>query len=316
MRFPEKRIDMNLVHLKYAIDIAKTNSITKTAEKLYTTQPHVSRSIRELESSLGIEIFKRTSKGLFPTPQGEEFLGYARRILSQIDAVEALYRGDGQASQQFSISVPRANYIAKAFTHFVKRLDPTVKTEIFYKETNSERAIINIFESDYKLGILRYQESYDQYFKNMVEEKGLHSELIYEFSYRLIMSKKHPLANKPVITIDDLRDYTEIAHADPFVPSLPLSTVRKNEISDDVYKHIYVFERGSQMDILSEYTDSFIWVSPMSEDALDRFGLVERTCADNTKKYRDILIYKKDYVLSELDRMFIDELMHVRSQLK
>ena len=306
---------MNLVHLKYAIDIAKTNSITKTAEKLYTTQPHVSRSIRELESSLGIEIFKRTSKGLFPTPQGEEFLGYARKILSQIEAVEAHYRGDAQVPQQFSISVPRANYISTAFTHFVRRLDPTHKTEIFYQETNSERAIINIFESEYKLGIRRYQKGYDQYFKDMVEEKGLHAELIYEFSYRLIMSKHHPLANKPEITIDDLRDYTEIAHADPFVPSLPLSTVRKNEISDDVYKHIYVFERGSQMDILSEYTDSFIWVSPMSGDALERFGLVERVCAENTKKYRDILIYKKNYTLSELDKMFIDELMKVRSQL-
>ncbi len=306
---------MNLVHLKYAIDVAETNSITKTAEKLYTTQPHVSRSIRELENNLGIEIFKRTSKGLFPTPQGEEFLGYARRILSQIDAVESLYHGESQIAQQFSISVPRANYISTAFTHFVKRLDPNLKTELFYKETNSERAIINILESDYKLGILRYQESYDQYFKNMLEEKGLHAELVYEFSYRLIMSKNHPLAQKPRITISDLTPYIEIAHADPFVPSLPLSTVRKNEIVDNVYKHIYVFERGSQMDILSESTDAFMWVSPMSGDALERFGLVERTCDENAKRYRDILIYKKNYTLSDLDRMFIEELVKVRSQL-
>ncbi|MBE6884027.1 MAG: LysR family transcriptional regulator [Ruminococcaceae bacterium] len=306
---------MNLVHLKYAVEIAKTNSITKAAENLYTTQPHISRSIRELEATLGVELFRRTPKGLYLTPQGEEFIGYAQNIISQVETVESLYRGGRQAAQQFSISVPRANYISTAFTAFVKRLDPSLRTEIFYKETNSERAIINICESDYKLGILRYQESYDRYFKNMLEEKGLHAELIYEFSYRLIMSRKHPLATKAEITIDDLTPYTEIAHADPFVPSLPLSTVRKNEVVDNVYKHIYVFERGSQMDILSESDEAFIWVSPMSEEALERFGLVERVCAENKKRYRDILIYKKDYTLSNLDLMFIDELNHVKAQL-
>ncbi len=39
-----------------------------------------------------------------------------------------------------------------------------------------------------------------------------------------------------------------------------------------------------------------------------RFGLVQKPCVDNTKRYMDLLIYRKDYVLSEMDRMFITEL--------
>ena len=53
---------MNLLHLKYAIEVAKTSSITKAAENLFMGQPNLSRAIRELEENLGFDIFRRTSK--------------------------------------------------------------------------------------------------------------------------------------------------------------------------------------------------------------------------------------------------------------
>jgi DNA-binding transcriptional LysR family regulator len=306
---------MNLLHLKYAVEIAETSSMTKAAENLYTAQPNLSRAIRELEASLGITIFKRTFKGIYPTPQGEEFLGYARKILAQVDAVEAMYRNDKQYMQKFSISVPRASYISCAFTEFSKKLDSNKSTEIFYRETNSMRAISNIINADYNLGILRYQSAYDKHFKDMLKEKGLDSELICEFAYVLLMSEKHPLATSKEIHLADLKSYTEIAHADPFVPNIPLSTVKKNEISNESDKLIYVFEQASQMDLLSERNDTFMWVSPVPERILNKFGLVEKECPENTKKYVDILIYKKDYRLSELDKLFIDELMKYKRML-
>ena len=304
---------MNLLHLKYAVEIAETSSMTKAAENLYTSQPNLSRAIRELESTLGITIFNRTPKGIYPTPEGDEFLGYARKILSQVDAVEEMYRGEKKKVQSFSISVPRASYIACAFTEFTKQLDTQMPAEIFYKETNSMRAITNILNNDYKLGILRYQSAYENNFRTMLEEKGLSGETIAEFSYELMMSKQHPLADKE-IALDDLNIYTEIAHADPFVPSMPHSTVKKNEISDKVDKHIFVFERASQMDILSEMTSSFMWVSPVPQPLLDRYGLITKPCRENTKTYKDVLIYKKDYKFSPLDDMFINELLKIKNQ--
>ena len=81
---------MNILHLKYAVEIAKTGSLNKAAENLYMGQPNLSRAIKELESSLGITIFDRSAKGMVATAEGEEFLQYARKILAQIDAVEAI----------------------------------------------------------------------------------------------------------------------------------------------------------------------------------------------------------------------------------
>ncbi len=313
---PDRRYKkINLLHLKYAVVISETNSMTKAAEKLYTAQPNLSRAVRELETSLGITLFKRTPKGIYPTPEGEEFLGYARNILSQVDEIEALYHGNGKKKTGFSISVPRASYISCAFTEFIKEINPDNGSEIFYMETNSLRAINNIIDSDYKLGILRYQSAYESNFDEMLDEKGLTGELIFEFNYRLIMSENHPLASREIIRINDLTPYTEIAHADPYVPSMPMSAVRKEELSDNIDNHVYVFERGSQLDLLSESVNTFMWASPIPRRLLDRFALVQRECPDNKKLYRDVLIRKKDYILTDTDKQFIDTLVSVKRSL-
>ena len=106
---------MNLLHLKYAVEVAKTSSITKAAENLYMGQPNLSRAIKELEEDLGIRIFQRSSRGIVPTEQGEAFLGYARTILQQVDAIEKMYREERQHMSRLSVSAPRAAYVACAF---------------------------------------------------------------------------------------------------------------------------------------------------------------------------------------------------------
>ena len=82
---------MNLMHLKYAVEIARTKSISKAAEALYMGQPNLSRAIKELEESLGIVIFNRNSKGITITPEGEEFLSYAKKVVDQVNEIEDIY---------------------------------------------------------------------------------------------------------------------------------------------------------------------------------------------------------------------------------
>ena len=298
---------MNILHVKYAVEVAKHGSLLKASEALFVAQPNISRSIKELEADLGITIFTRSAKGMVLTPEGEEFIQYARTILKQIDEVEKLYKTGASKKQKFSISVPRACYISDAFAQFSKTLG-TAPCELFYKETNSQRTISNILNKDYKLGIIRYAENYDAYFKALLEEKGLSYEMVSEFSYLIIMSREHPLATKEEITFDDLSPYIEIAHADPYVPTLPLSKVAKEELPDNVERRIFIFERASQFDLLSENHETFMWVSPASDEVLTRYGLVQKRCVDNKKIYRDVLIYREGYRLTPLDRQFITAL--------
>ena len=298
---------LNILHMKHVLEVAKAGSLSKASESLLIAAPNISRSIKELESYLGITIFERTPNGMKPTPEGEEFISFAKSILGQIDEVEKFYKSGAPKKQKFSISVPRASYISEAFAEFSKSLSKDA-AELFYKETNSQRTIKNILDHDYKLGIIRYAENYDKHFKIMLEEKGFQYEVITEFTYRLIISENSPLAKKQSITFDDLTDYIEIAHADPYVPSMPLSKVVKEELPENIGRRIFVFERASQFDLLSTNPETFMWVSPAPKKLLERYNLVQRECADNKKVYKDVLIYKNGYKLSKLDRQFITSL--------
>lgn len=298
---------MNILHMKYAYEVAKAGSLSKASESLFIAVPNISRSIKELEADVGITIFDRTAKGMCLTPEGAEFMNYAKDILDRIEQVERIYKEGGAKKQSFSVSVPRACYISDAFVRFSKTLTKD-EAEIFYKETNSQRTISNILNRDYRLGIIRYAENYDESFKALLEEKNLCYETVTEFSYCLLMSAENPLAQKDDVTFDDLTDYIEIAHADPYVPSLSLSKVIKQELPDNINRRIFIFERASQYELLSQNTETFMWVSPAPEEILKRYSLVQKKCSANKRIYKDILIYKDGYKFTELDNRFISAL--------
>lgn len=305
---------MNILHVKYAVEVARLGSLNKAAEVLRIAQPNISRSIKELEADLGITIFQRSAKGMVLTPDGEEFMDYARDILHRIDKIEQSYRDGSHKKRKFSISVPRACYISAAMTAFSKTLGDA-PVEIYYKETNTKKTIKKLLDSEYSLGIIRYPDNFDKYYKDMLSEKGLAYEFVAEFSYVLLMSRDNPLAAKETITYEDLAGFIEIAHADPYVPATSAPKVFREELPDRVKRKIFVFERASQFDLLSGNPETFMWVSPASQQILDRYNLVQRTCEGNKRVYRDVLIYQKGYKLTKLDKDFITALCEARRKI-
>jgi LysR family hca operon transcriptional activator len=78
---------MELRHLRYFVAVAETRSLTLAAkEKLHTSQPSLSRQIRDLEEEVGAQLMTRTARGVELTPSGTAFLDHARSVLSQVDA--------------------------------------------------------------------------------------------------------------------------------------------------------------------------------------------------------------------------------------
>lgn len=302
---------MNLLHLKYAVEIAKTKSISQAAENLYMGQPNLSRAIKELEEKLGITIFLRTPRGIKITEDGEEFLEYAQRIVAQVEEVKQRYQR-GMKKQRFSVCVPRASYISYALAEFAGHINPDAPVDITYRETNSMRTIQTLIREECNLGIIRYQAAFDKYFKNMFDEKKLVSELVTEFCYVLLISKQHPLADKEDILLEDLENYIEITHADPYVPSVPITDVKKAEFSQNVDKRIYVYERASQFALLEKVPATFMWVSPIPQELCDKYGLVQKICKSNSKTYKDVMVYRKGYKLTDLDRQFVENVCEAK----
>ncbi len=305
---------MNIQHMKYVVEVANTRSVSKAAENLYTSQPNLSRAIKALENELKIKIFKRSSKGIEVTIDGEEFLLYAKNALAQIKKIESIYENRNEKTLRLSVSVPRASYFSYAFSEFAKALDESASAELIYKETNSMRTIINVVKEEYDLGIVRYQSAFDKYFNTLFEEKKLKHEVINEFSYVMVVSKNNPLSKKDSIVAEDLRGSTEITHGDPYVPTLPLINVKRAELSEFAKKRIMVFERGVQFTLLEQVPNTFMWVSPIPEDLKEKFNLVELKCDFNTKTYKDVLIYRNKYKLTRLDNKLIEEINRAKNK--
>lgn len=92
---------MTLQQLKYVVTVAETGTITNAAKKLYISQPSLTNAIHELEKEMNIVIFQRTNKGIVLSREGEDFLGYARRVLEQAAILEDKYKEQDGGKTQF-----------------------------------------------------------------------------------------------------------------------------------------------------------------------------------------------------------------------
>ena len=98
---------MNVLFFKYVIEVERTRSISQAAENLFMAQPNLSKAIKEMEDTLGFNIFERSSKGVIPTMQGKEFLVYARNIVSQLEKIESIAKPNSAELQFLKVSIPR-----------------------------------------------------------------------------------------------------------------------------------------------------------------------------------------------------------------
>ena len=112
-----------------------------------------------------------------------------------------------------------------------------------------------------------------------------------------------------------MADLIEVAHGDPYVPSLPFASVKKEELPDNTNRRIFVFERASQFELLTQNPECFMWVSPMPQSLLKRYNLVQCSCNENKRVYKDVLIHRSEYKLSELDNIFVEQLIKSKREI-
>ena len=292
---------MNTTYLNYALEIERVGSISQAAQNLYMAQPNLSKAIRELEKELGFTIFKRTAKGVRSTEAGTEFLYHARQIMEQVSAVERISQRIGTDKLKYKISIPRGSYIVDGFTSFLSELELEKGMEVTINETNALGTISNVADRGYNLGIIRYQMLDETHYLTMLKNNHLTYETIWEFEYVLVMSKNHPLANKETITPEDLSEYTKITHGDIELPHVR----RINHEAEMTPRNvIYVYERGSQFDLLTNVPTTYMWVSPIPQKLLNKLQLVQRICRAEDNLYKDVMIFREDYHITEHDRLF------------
>jgi DNA-binding transcriptional LysR family regulator len=304
---------MNLMQLKYLVEVEKTGSITKAASNLFMGQPNLSKAIKEVENEYGTAIFRRISKGVEPTEKGAAFLECAKTIIQQLDKMETILKPDNAELKSLKIAIPRASYIANAFSYFINSLDRNERFSVNFRETNALNSINGVSDGEYSFAIIRFEEAYEDFFISMLKDKEFYYEEIWNFPYLVLMTEKDPLAEKEDLVTSDLDNYIEIIQGDTTVPYLSTRYLKKTNASDK--SRIFVYDRGSQFDLLDSVPNSFMWVSPFTKEQLTHFRLVQKPCSDIVYRGKDLLIMPKHYKPTDLDKAFLEEIRKVKNVL-
>ena len=294
---------MNIVHIKYAVEVAKVGSINKASENLGMAQPNISRAIKDLEADFGITIFDRSAKGMTLTPEGREFIAQSQKILDQMNELERLYRGEHPGREKLSISVPRAGYISNAINQFVKTIDDNA-FELVINDYPAERTIKSIIDSDSGIGIIRCTDKTESLFTEIFEEKHIAYNVLRQFKKSVILSENSPLAKKQCISREDLIGFTEITDGDDSNATRAFEILR-DELHDHGEKCIHVSDYLTQIELISNNPDYFMLAPVLSNDLKTKFGITEIEYSDS-RVFKDILIYREGHKFNTLETRLIE----------
>lgn len=304
-------LDISVKQMKYAVEIGRCGSINQAAQNLYVTQSSLSKAMKELENVLGYAVFQRGPSGTTVTEEGRTFLLTAEEIVYKLELLDRQTRLRNEQRASINISIPRATYITYAFTEFFKKIQNLEEIQINFSETNSEEAVENILYHGFHLGVIRFPEIMEDNTLRMLQQKKLRYRPIWTFDYMLLTSRQSALAALDEVHPENLKGYTELVHGDVNSVFLP-----EPAGGGDEGKRIYLYERGSQFDFLSNVPTTYMWVSPLPEKVLRQHELVQIPCPDNRYRYRDILIYHEDYPFTGYEEQFYNILLQTRDEIE
>lgn len=197
---------MTLTQLKYVITVAKAKSMNEAAKQLFISQPSLSSAIKDLEEEIGVEVFRRSNKGVFVTPEGEEFVGYARQVVEQYMLIETKYIDKTNVKKKFGVSTQHYTFAVNAFVEMVKQFGMD-EYEFAIHETKTFEVIEDVKNFKSEIGILYINEFNQKILYKLFSENGLEFHPILDCHIYVYMWKRHPLAGNKEIALEELEDY-------------------------------------------------------------------------------------------------------------
>lgn len=298
---------MNTLLLKYAVEVEKTGSISKAAENLYMNQPNLSKAIRELELSSGITIFSRTSKGVFPTSQGKQFLELAKEVLARVENLEAFSATDGGVSAT-DISSCESIYINESICNMQKNCDGNFVSS--YTETDNMTTINSISCAQAQVGIVRCSEKHEKTLLSILEEKKLSYETVFKFSTMLTFAANDTVLNKNV-SDKTLSQLKRVVFEQPYLPfSRAKEAINENSSTE---KQIKVSSLRCALETVSKLPECYTVCEPVSKNTLSTYNLVQRAFVG--ENFVDIAVFAHGSRHQENIKMFIDIVKETASRL-
>ena len=202
---------MTLKQLQYIVTAAETGNITEAAGRLYISQPSLTSAIHEIEREYGITVFTRSGRGIEATPEGEEFLGFARQVLEQANMIDERYKGASTGKQRFCVSAQHYSFAVEAFVELLREHGGD-RYEFRMRETQTYELINDVAHLRSEIGILYLNRFNETVLRKTLRDNNLTFTPLFTAKPHVFVGKDSPLAKKQVLTPEDLAPYPRLSY--------------------------------------------------------------------------------------------------------
>lgn len=291
---------MTLQQLKYVVTVADKGTISDAAKELFISQPSLTSAVKELENEMQITIFNRTNKGIIVSNAGDEFLAYARQVLEQANLLEEKFLNVKKQSPRFSVSAQHYSFAVNAFVDVIREFGGN-QYDFTLRETQTYEIIEDVSRLKSEIGILYTSSKNGEVIMKLIRQNSLEFEELFMAKPHVFISSKHPLAQREIITLEELEEYPYLSFEQGDYNSFYfseeiLSTIDRN-------KNIKVRDRATLFNLaigLNGYTVSTgviskelngenIIAKPLMVDEYMRVGII-------TQKNMPLSRYGKAYI--------------------
>jgi DNA-binding transcriptional LysR family regulator len=304
-------LSMTLQQLKYVICVADKGSISEAAKSLFISQPSLSNAIKELELEIKTTIFTRTNKGIRMSPEGAEFLGYARQVIQQSELLEEKYLNSPRTKQRFSISTHHYLFAANAFVELIQEFGGE-EYEFTFRETTTYEVIQDVKNLKSELGIIYLSEFNESVIRKLLKESNLVFSELFTASPHIFIYKQHPLASRHSVTLEELDEYPclnfEQGEHNSFYFSEEILSTRS------VKKSIKVSDRAAVVNMLIGVNGYTISTGVFPEYLHGEDIISVRLDVDELIHVGTIM--HKDVTLTYLGELYLDALKRIAEELK
>ncbi|MCI7766785.1 MAG: LysR family transcriptional regulator [Oscillospiraceae bacterium] len=276
--------------MKNITEVERAGSVTKAAANLFMGQPNLSKSIKEVENEIGITVFRRSAKGVYPTPEGARFLARARAVLEEMDKLEALYK-QGNTARSLSVCVPEGDNAALAAAEFIRILSERESISLECITASLSRAAANVCQGACSIAAVRCPHSEEDYFRTLLREMKLRSEHLFTGEYKAILPENSRLSELDRITSEALCGYTEL--------------IMSEGCRSGFAAEGKIMLSGTEPLLLLSRLPQGYMISPaLSEDTLKCMGLIQKEF-ETAEKYSEYIIYPEGSKPDEYAALFI-----------
>lgn len=295
---------MNILQIKYVLEIANSRSIREAATKLFVSQPALSSSVKELEEELGIQIFERTNKGITLTAEGREFVVYAKKVEAQYEILEDRYLTKDNGKEKFSVSTQHYNFAIRAFTNVIKKNYPE-KFLFSIHETRTRMVLEDVRDLKSEVGIISFSGANEKVMKKLIKEYGLKFVPLMKRDTYIYVWKGHKFAGRKEISIEELVDYPCVTFDQSDDSNFYLT---EEAMADyDFKKMIKSEDRATSMEIIAELQGYSIGSGMLAEDDAVLQGLVSIKLKEEDPLTIGYIV-RKGGILSAYGNAYIEEI--------